>query len=105
MEQPLPANLNDYVQEVRALCDAKGFSSAPERVWEMLALIHSEVAEATDCYKKGEPQEALGEELADALIRIFHLCSALGLDLQTLYQQKMAKNWGRPYRYNTVRGG
>ena len=97
--------LNLKMAEVRALTDAKGFSSDPDRVWEMLTLIHSEVSEAADAYKKGLPLEDVGEELVDAVIRILHLLSALGLDAEALYQQKMAKNWERPAKYNTVRGG
>ena len=97
--------LNARVVEVRELADAKGFSAAPERIWEMLALIHTEVSEATDAYKKGEPMERVGEELIDAVIRIFHLISALGLDADALFDAKMAHNWERPYKYNTVRGG
>jgi len=96
-------DLNDYVREVRQLCDAKGFSSEPEQFWQMLALIHTEISEATDAYKKGEPLEAVGEELIDAVIRIFHMLSAMGVDAEELFRAKMAKNWARPYRYNTVR--
>jgi NTP pyrophosphatase (non-canonical NTP hydrolase) len=97
--------LNQKMLEVRALADGKGFSSDPARIWEMLALIHTEVSEATDAYKKGEPMEHIGEELADAIIRILHLMSALNLDAEKLFQEKMKKNWERPYKYNTVRGG
>jgi NTP pyrophosphatase (non-canonical NTP hydrolase) len=97
--------LNQKMLEVRALADGKGFSSDPERIWEMLALIHTEVSEATDAYKKGESMEHLGEELTDAVIRILHLMSALNLDAEELFQNKMKKNWERPYKYNTVRGG
>ena len=97
--------MNVKMTEVRALCEAKGFSAEHRRIWEMLALIHSEISEASDCYKKGESFEAVGEELIDAIIRILHLLSALGLDAEKIYQKKMAKNWERPYRYGTVRGG
>jgi NTP pyrophosphatase (non-canonical NTP hydrolase) len=97
--------LNEKMIQVRALADAKGFSSEPERIWEMLALIHTEVSEATDAYKKGEPVEHVGEELVDAVIRILHLLSALDLDAEQLFQDKMKKNWERPYKYNTARGG
>ncbi len=97
--------LNIKMAEVRALTDAKGFGSEEGRIWEMLALIHTEISEATDHYKKGAPLEAVGEELIDALIRILHLLSVLGLDAEELYQHKMAVNWSRPPRYNTVRGG
>ncbi|GAB4565892.1 MAG: hypothetical protein Kow0047_16830 [Anaerolineae bacterium] len=98
-----PQGLNAYVAAVRALCDAKGFSSDPEQFWQMFALIHTEISEATDAYKKGEPLEVVGEELIDAVIRIFHMLSAMGVDAQALFDAKMAKNWARPYRYNTVR--
>ena len=97
--------LNQKMLEVRALADGKGFSSDPARIWEMLALIHTEVSEATDAYKKGEPMEHVGEELTDAIIRILHLMSALDLDAEKLFQEKMKRNWERPYKYNTVRGG
>lgn len=97
--------LNSYMMEVREMADAKGFSAKEERIWEMLALIHTEVSEATDAYKKGETLEEVGEELIDAIIRIFHLLSVLELDVEELYRQKMAKNWARPHRFNTVRGG
>ncbi|MBL7183167.1 MAG: hypothetical protein ISS50_01825 [Anaerolineae bacterium] len=102
MEQ---VGLNVKMAEVRALCEAKGFSAEHRRIWEMLALIHSEISEASDCYKKGRSLEAMGEELIDAIIRILHLLSALGLDAEKLYQEKMTRNWERPYRYGTVRGG
>jgi NTP pyrophosphatase (non-canonical NTP hydrolase) len=71
----------------------------------MLALIHSEVSEAADAYKKGKDYQEVGEELIDAIIRILHLLSAMGLDAESLYQEKMARNWARPVKYNTVRGG
>ncbi|MBI4788956.1 MAG: hypothetical protein HY782_18145 [Chloroflexi bacterium] len=100
-----PIGLNQKMLAVRALADGKGFSSNPERIWEMLALIHTEVSEATDAYKKGEPVEHVGEELTDAIIRILHLMSALDLDAEALFEAKMKKNWARPYKYNTVRGG
>jgi NTP pyrophosphatase (non-canonical NTP hydrolase) len=97
--------LNSLMRRVRELADSKGFSSRPERIWEMLALIHTEVSEATDAYKKGQPAELVGEELVDAIIRILHLLSALDLDAAELFEHKMSVNWSRPHRYGTVRGG
>jgi NTP pyrophosphatase (non-canonical NTP hydrolase) len=103
--QPQTGGLNAKVAEVKAMCDAKGFSSDHARIWEMLALIHTEISEATDAFKKGQPLEAMGEELIDAIIRIFHLLAALDLDADALFEAKMARNWQRPHKYNTVRGG
>ncbi len=98
-------SLAERMRQVRALTDAKGFGADESRIWEMLALIHTEVSEATNAYKKGEPIEEVGEELIDALIRILHLLSALNLDPDRLFDDKMKRNWERPHKYNTVRGG
>ena len=98
-------SLTRRMREVRAMADAKGFGADESRIWEMLALIHTEVSEATDAYKKGEPMDHVGEELIDAVIRILHLLSALNLDPDELFDDKMRKNWERPYKFNTVRGG
>lgn len=100
-----PEGLNACMREVRALADEKGFGSSEARIWEMLALIHSEVSEATDAYKKGESLEKVGEELIDGVIRILHLLSALDLDADALFRRVMDRNWQRPVRYNTSRGG
>ena len=97
--------LNPLMREVRALADEKGFGSSEARIWEMLALIHTEISEATDAYKKGLPLEKVGEELTDAVIRILHLESGLGLDADELFRRVMDRNWQRPHHYNTVRGG
>ena len=96
---------NLKMREVRQMTDAKGFSAEEGRIWEMLALVHSEISEATDAYKKGRPWEEVGEELIDAIIRILHLLSVLEVDAEALYQRKMAKNWERPHKYGTMRGG
>ena len=97
--------LNTKMREVREMADAKGFSSDHGRIWEMLALVHTEISEATDAYKKGQPVDKVGEELIDAIIRILHLLSALDLDAEELFRHKMKVNWERPHKFNTVRGG
>ena len=97
--------LNTKMCEVREMADAKGFSSDHGRIWEMLALVHTEISEATDAYKKGQPMDKVGEELIDAIIRILHLLSTLDLDAEELFRHKMKVNWERPHKFNTVRGG
>ena len=98
-------SLTERMRQVRSMTDAKGFGADESRIWEMFALIHTEVSEATNAYKKGEPIEQVGEELIDTVIRILHLISVLGLNPDALFDEKMKRNWERPYKYNTVRGG
>lgn len=63
-----------------------------------IALIHSEVSEAMEAFRKNADDDHLPHrkgfevELADAIIRIFDLAGAHNLDLQGAIQEKMAYN-------------
>lgn len=65
---------------------------------EMLCLIHSEISEAMEGYRKGLMDDKLPDrkmievELADALIRIGDLATYLGLDVGGAVVAKMAYN-------------
>lgn len=78
---------------------------------EKLALIHSEVSEALEEYRKGialdevyyeedsGKPDGFGIELADAVIRIMDLCGYLGIDLAALVVEKHEFNLTRSYRH------
>lgn len=63
-----------------------------------LALVHSEISEALEGGRKGKMDDHLPYrkaeevELADALIRIFDLAGARGLDLEGAMVEKMTYN-------------
>jgi hypothetical protein len=97
--------LSDIMEEIRLLIDDKGFSSDESRIWELFALLHSEISEAVDIYRKGGSYEKVGYELTDSLIRLLHLMSILGQDPDRLYREVMESNRSRPPRWNTTRGG
>lgn len=65
---------------------------------EMLCLIHSEISEAMEGYRKNLPDDKLPHrrmievELADAMIRIGDLATYLGCDLGGAIVEKMAFN-------------
>lgn len=70
-------------------------------VGELLCLVHSEVSEALEGYRKGLQDDHLQHrsmfevELADVLIRVFDLAGAHKLDLTGAVQEKMAYNQRR----------
>ena len=63
-----------------------------------LMLITTELAEAAEAARKGD-KENFAEELADACIRIFDTCGALGIDLEKAILDKMVFNEKRPIRH------
>lgn len=68
---------------------------------EMLCLIHSEISEALEGYRKNLKDDHLPQyssievELADVLIRVFDLCGYLNLDIGNTFIDK--------YNYNQTR--
>lgn len=70
-------------------------------VAEMLALIHSEVSEALEGYRKDrqDGDGSLGEELADTVIRIMDMAVGLGINLEQQIMDKHKRNQLRPHRH------
>lgn len=98
--------LRDIQREAWACAHDKGFHADQpmDRTHTLLrlCLIHTEISEAAQAVKRhGIPAPGLGEELADACIRIFDLAEGLGIDLEEAIAQKMRVNRVRPVRYGT----
>lgn len=117
--------INEWSAAVYALAVSKGWwvaNDAPPSTQDILAkiaLIHSELSEALEvvrdndfnpahtwevgrCTRPGDPPpkpEGFGIELADAVIRIFDLAEACGVDLERCIAVKHNYNKSRPYRH------
>lgn len=105
--------------EIHRLAKEKGWYGGVDTVnlWELppdlipakLALIHSEISEALEVYRKdGIPEAYLEknmgegsfeEELADAVIRIFDLCGLLNIQIGSYILKKHNYNKTRPHRH------
>lgn len=87
----------DFREEVRT-----GTRLGKALVAEKLVLVHSEISEALEGYRKGLMDDklphrpALEVELADAIIRIMDLAGALNLDMAGAIIEKQAFNAQRP---------
>ena len=87
-----------YMQQ-EAYRNAKehGFHAVGTTFGDRIAMIHSELSEAMEEARSSQVVRArIGEELADAVIRIGDLAAIQGIDLQSAIGEKMEKNKGRP---------
>jgi NTP pyrophosphatase (non-canonical NTP hydrolase) len=86
----------------------------PGTFGDRMALLHSEVSEAVEAYRRwglddatGEPTqdrplpkpEGVASEFADVLIRLLTECERFGVDLATETVRKMNYNRTRPHRH------
>lgn len=103
---PFEILFTNLQSEVHRNAVDKGFWDDPVNVAEKLALIHSEISEALEAYRKGNPPdnklpeyESAAVELADAVIRIMDLAGGMGMNLAGAIVAKVEYNLGRPRKH------
>lgn len=111
--------ITDHVDNATGIAREHGWGWTPEeiaavesgerihRLLSDLALVHSEISEAVEAARDGALEmtmlnakpEGVVVELADAVIRIMHICGELGLPLEAAVVAKMAYNASRPFKH------
>jgi len=97
--------LNELAAEINVINRANGWNVLTPTAWNeehriptSLALIHSEVSEALEGFRKGD-QANVAEELADVLIRVLDVAGGLGFDMDAEVAAKLVKNRTRGYKH------
>lgn len=106
----LPATpLNVLAKEIREINRANGWDIPCEEDWDhehriptLLCLVHSEVSEALEAFRK-EDDDNLCEELADIVIRCLDMSIGLGIDLDREVKRKLDRNRQRGYKHGGKR--
>jgi len=99
-------DISDIQMKVHKTAVEHGWWDKPRPVGEVLMLMVTELAEAMEAYREGNPESEkipgyskLEEELADVVIRLLDFAAGAGLDIAGAVAAKMAYNETRPYRH------
>jgi len=100
--------ITQLCREANEASKRAGWQDEYRSVGDLIALMHTELSEAFEEYRKGKgvtevyfnpdhsKPEGMPIELADAVIRIAQFCGQYGIDLEDAISRKM--------RYNETRG-
>jgi NTP pyrophosphatase (non-canonical NTP hydrolase) len=104
-------------ERIIAWARSKGWCDREVSIPEQVALIHSEASEALEEWRNNKPllyttpdkngnekPEGIASEYADIVIRVFHYCSLLGIDLATELIRKMDYNDTRAHKHGGKAG-
>lgn len=125
-EKPVqPETLNERARNIHAANKAKGFWDEPRETGTLLMLVTSELAEALEadragayadivafheaiseeelpCFKtafENNIKDTFEDEIADAMIRLFDIAGARGMDLEEHIFLKLKYNSLRPHKH------
>ena len=98
--------ISEIQEKVHKTAVEHGWWERPRPVGEVLMLMVTELSEAMEAYREGNPASEkipgyskLEEELADVIIRVLDFAGSEKLDIEGAVKAKMAYNETRPYRH------
>ena len=111
-------NLNELRDRAWQIAEDKGFNDANLEIGTKLMLVVSELGEAMEALRSGkrsnistvsigyfrsifkrDVKDTFEDEIADAIIRLLHLCGCEGIDIQSHVIAKMNYNETRPRKH------
>ena len=100
-------DLNQWVREIHANAKEHGWWDDERSMGDIVALCHSELSEALEADRAGEPMvwdndgkpDGVAVEMADCMIRIMDWFGHVNMDLDEIISEKHEYNKTRPYKH------
>jgi NTP pyrophosphatase (non-canonical NTP hydrolase) len=94
-------HLEEMKKAIETLVLEKGFYNKPEDIPKKLLFAFIELGEASDAWKKGQPEEKIAEELIDVIFYVLDASrfACPSVDMDEVFRKKLEKNFSRPYQY------
>jgi hypothetical protein len=102
-------SLNDFAKEIHENAKNHGWWDQERSFGDILALVHSEISEALEEYRKGKSHvyfekgtskpEGISVELVDAMIRILDFMAKENVDIEKILIMKHEYNKTRSYKH------
>ena len=96
-------NLKWYIEKCGESANRKGWFITWEHLPEYLMATIHELTDGFDTGWRDDDETKMSEEIADCIVRLFHICHDLNIPIEDILTRIMEENEKRPHKHGRKR--